>query len=131
MTIQSGPFYIVPSLHYTMEFACEVRRTFLQLQPDCVAVELPETLQELFLHASSRLPDLTVVTCQSHDEALCFPVEPCDAAFEALRSAAETQIPAFCIDLDVKGYPKVSEALPDPYAITKIGLKKYYEAYAG
>jgi hypothetical protein len=29
------------------------------------------------------------------------------------------------------GYPKTAERLPDPYSITKIGLKKYYEAYSG
>ncbi|MCE5293591.1 MAG: hypothetical protein LLF94_03120, partial [Chlamydiales bacterium] len=43
----------------------------------------------------------------------------------------EAHIPAFCIDLDIQGYPKNHDALPDPYAITKIGLKDYYEAYAG
>jgi len=129
--IASPPFYIVPALHYTMELAVEVRRAFLELRPDCVAVELPETLQEPFYRAVSRLPDLSVITCRGPSEELCFPVEPCDASFEAMRSAQEAHIPLFCIDLDVTGYPKVAEELPDPYAITKIGLKKYYEAYSG
>lgn len=129
--IASPPFYIVPALHYTMELAVEVRRAFLELKPDCVAVELPENLQEPFLRAASRLPDLSVVTCRGPNEELCFPVEPCEASFEAIRSAQEAQIPVFCIDLDVTGYPKMPEMVPDPYAITKIGLQKYYQAYAG
>ncbi len=114
-----------------MELASVVRQAFLELQPDCVAVELPENMQDVFLHATSRLPDVSLVTAKGEDETLCFPIEPCDASYEALRSAQETQIPAFCIDLDVKGYPKFSERMPDPYAITKIGLKSYYEAYSG
>jgi hypothetical protein len=129
--IQLGNIYIVPTMHYTMEFAACVRKAFTTLQPDCVAVELPETMQEAFLHGASRLPDLSCVVAESSDETLFFPIEPCDASYEALRSAEENQVAAFCIDLDVKGYPKVQELCPDAYAVTKIGLKAYYEAYAG
>jgi len=114
-----------------MEFACQVRRAFVELAPDCVAVELPETMQDAFLHAASRLPDVSVVKASSQDETLIFPIEPCDASLEALRSSLDAKIPAFCIDLDVKGYPKHFDILPDPYAVTKIGLKEYYEAYSG
>lgn len=114
-----------------MEFAQEVRRAFMEFKPDCVAVELPESMQQQFLHATSRLPDLSVVTAKSNGETLYFPIEPCDASLEALRSAQEAQIAAFCIDLDVTGYPKFVDILPDPYAITRIGLKTYYEACTG
>ena len=114
-----------------MEFACETRRAFLHIKPDCVAVELPENMQEHFLRAAMRLPDLSVVKAENDNETLYFPIEPCDASLEALRSAQDKQIPALCIDLDVQGYPKINEMLPDPFSITKIGLKNYYEAYAG
>lgn len=131
MPYNVGPFHIVPVVHYTMELAAIVRQAFCDLKPDAVAVELPQTLQDAFFHAASRLPDVSVVIAESEQETLCFPVEPCDASFEAIRSAQEAHIPAYCIDLDVLGYPKFSEPLPDPYAITKIGLKSYYEAYSG
>ena len=55
--------------------------------------------------------------------------EPCDGAFEALRCALDSKLPAFCIDLDVDDYPDELEALPDPYALQRIGLKEYYEIY--
>lgn len=129
--ITQGPFYIVPSMHYTMESAAVVRRAFIKIAPDCVAIELPETLQGSFFQAASRLPDLSVVIAKAKNETLAFPIEPTDASFEAIRSSQEAQIAAYCIDLDVTGYPKISEILPDPYAITRIGLKQYYEAYAG
>lgn len=126
-----GPFHIIPALHYTMEIAVQVRKAFLAMQPDCVAVELPEQLQTLCSNAASRLPDISVIVTEEEatNEQLIYLVEPCDASFEALRSAAEAHIPSFCIDLDVVGYPELNEPLPDAYAIHKIGLKKYYEAY--
>lgn len=129
--ITQGSINIVPALHYNMELAACVATAYQELQPDCVAVELPESMQDTFLHAVSRLPDVSIVTAKARDETLFFPIEPCDASYEALRRAQEDQIPCFCIDLDVKGYPTYDEPMPDAYAITKIGLKDYYEAYAG
>ncbi len=117
--------YPVPILHYTMEMALHVKRAFETFKPDAVAVELPETLQPQFLSAAMRLPDVSVVEADS----LYFMCEPCDGAFEGLRSALELGIPAYCIDLDVDDYPLHRESLPDPYATVHIGLEKYYEAY--
>src|SRR5437879_2842156 len=104
---KKGPFYIIPALHYTMEVAAAVRKAFVELQPDCVAVELPEPLQDLFFDAAARLPDISVI--MTDNEKLVYMVEPCDASFEALRSAKEAHIPAYCIDLDVVGYPEMRE----------------------
>lgn len=120
--------YTLPILHYTMESAAVVRQTFLQLKPDCVVVELPEPLQETFLHAASRLPDLSVVIVEEK-QPLYYLVEPCDPIFEALRCACETSLPAFCIDLDVVGYPQLGHPFPDPYAIHRLGLTAYYNAF--
>lgn len=126
-----GPFYIVPALHHTMEVAVEARKAFLELQPDCVAVELPEQFQGLFCDAVARLPDISVILTKEEavNEKLIYLVEPCDASFEALRSGIEAHIPVHCIDLDVVGYPEMYTPYPDPYAIHRIGLDTYYEAY--
>ena len=130
--IVSPPFYIVPIFHYTMELAACVRAAFCHYHPDCVAVELPEPLQDTSLRAASRLPDISVITSfTANEERLCYLAESCDAGFEAIRSALDAHVPAFCIDLDVAGYPELTDRVPDPYAISCIGLKKYYEAYAG
>lgn len=129
--LQKGHLYAVPILHYNMEMAAQVKLVFDKLQPDCVAVELPETMQTKMLGAASRLPDISIVlTYQSDHTPIYFMCEPCDPAFEALRSAAESQTDAYCIDLDVDRYPDVREPIPDPYAINRIGLKAYYETYA-
>lgn len=122
--------YAVPVLHYNMEMAAAAHLAFNEVKPDCVAVELAETMQTELIHAASRLPDISVVVAYDRQQApLYYICEPCDAAFEALRLSLETNVPAFCIDLDVDEYPDVREDLPDPYAIQKIGLKSYYEAF--
>lgn len=131
------PFYLIkenifaiPITHYNMEMAAQVRLAFEAIRPDCVAVELAETMQLQLLHAASRLPDISVVvTYDKEHSPLYYLCEPCDAAFEGLRSALEMQIPAWCIDLDIDFYPDIKEDLPDPYAIQRIGLRNYYEAY--
>ena len=125
-TLRKDAIWAVPILHYTMELACQVKLAFDTIRPDCVAVELPEPLQEQALRAAARLPDLSVIQA----DELYYMCEPCDAAFEGLRCALEHGKGAFCIDLDVKDYPALPEQLPDPYSILPIGLEAYYEAYA-
>lgn len=129
-TLRKNNVYAVPIIHYNMEMAAQVRMAFEEINPDCVAVELAETMQLQLLHAASRLPDISIVMTQNDKhEPLYYMCEPCDAAFEGLRSAIESDKPAYCIDLDVDDYPDIREALPDPYAIQRIGLKNYYETY--
>ena len=128
--LQKDNIYAIPVIHYCMEFAAQVRLAFDEIKPDCVAVELAETMALQLLHAASRLPDISIViTYNEQNEPIYYLCEPCDGTFEGLRSALENQIPAFCIDLDVDYYPDVKENVPDPYALQRIGLKHYYEIY--
>lgn len=128
--LQKDQIYAVPIIHYNMEMAAQVKLAYELIQPDCVAVELAETMQLQLLHAASRLPDISIVASHNRDNLpIYYMSEPCDGAFEALRSALENGRPAFCIDLDVDFYPEIRELVPDPYAIQRIGLKAYYEAY--
>lgn len=128
--VRHGNIHAIPAVHYNMEMAAQVRLAIQHLKPDCIAVELAETMQLQLLHAASRLPDISIViTYDNAHQPLYYMCEPCDAAFEALRSGLEAQIRTFCIDLDVDNYPDVYEPIPDPYAIQRIGLKQYYESY--
>lgn len=128
--LQKNNIFALPIIHYNMEMAAEVRLAYKALKPDCIAVELAETMQLQLLHAASRLPDISVViTYDTKNDPLYYLCEPCDPAFEALRSALEANIPAFCVDLDVDYYPEVRENMPDPYSIHRIGLKNYYKLY--
>ncbi|HEY4831147.1 MAG TPA: hypothetical protein VIH61_01100 [Waddliaceae bacterium] len=129
-TLRKGNIYAVPITHYNMESAAQVHLAFKAIKPDCVAVELAETMQLQILHAASRLPDISIVVASNNkDEPIYYICEPCDGAFEGLRCALEARLPAYCIDLDIDDYPDVQENLPDPYSIQRIGLKQYYEIY--
>lgn len=128
--LQHENIFILPVVHYRMEMAVQVCQAFDTIKPDCVAVELAETMQKELIHAASRLPDISVVvTYDRANEPLYYMCEPCDPAFEALRSALEGNVSAYCIDLDVDAYPDVRDPVPDTYAIQRIGLKNYYESY--
>ena len=127
--LRNGNIYGLPILHHNMESAALARRAFLELQPDCVAVELPTTMELKLLHAASRLPDIGLIIAEG-TATMHYLCEPCDAAFEGLRSALEAGVAAHCIDLDVDDYPDIYEPLPDPYAITRVGHENYYNAYA-
>ena len=127
--IKKPPYYFVPILHYNMECAKAVRLACLAIQPDCVAVELPEPLQEECRLAAARLPDLScIITQDERQEEKILLAEPCDPAFEGLRYASEAKVAGFCVDLNVCAYPLHTETLPDPYAIERIGLLKYLHA---
>jgi len=128
--VKKGQVLGLPIVHYNLEFAVEVALAIQHLKPDAIAIELPETMASEMLHAASRLPDVSVVVAKSQDKApLYYLCEPCDALFEALRAGIDNNIRTFCIDLDIDEYPNVREYLPDTYAIKRIGLKAYYEAY--
>jgi hypothetical protein len=136
MTSQE-PFYIkykniyaIPLIHYNMEIAAQVKFAFDYLKPDCVAVELPESMQKQMIHAASRLPDLSLIVTENQEKTpLYFFCEPCDGAFEGLRSALENGVHAYCIDLDIDEYPDIRDPIPDPYSIQRIGLSTYYKLY--
>lgn len=128
--IRKGNIFAVPITHNNMEMAAQVRLAFETIKPDCVAVELAETMQLQLLHAASRLPDISIILTYGKEQSpLYYLCEPCDAAFEGLRSGLENNIPCWCIDLYVDGYPDIREPLPDTYALQRIGLQNYYEAY--
>ena len=128
--IQKRNIYAVPIIHYNMEMASQVKLAFDELEPDCVAVELPETMNNQFLHAAERLPDVSVVVSYNQDHTpVYFLSEPCDAICEALRCAAEKGRSAYCIDLDIDHYPAFRDPVPDPYAIHRLGLKAYFDLF--
>jgi hypothetical protein len=121
---------LVPVLHNRMEFALEVRRQFEAFRPRHVAVEYPSTLGEPILSGIRRLPLLSVVHYQEADGALLYlPLEPTDGLVEALRLALERSIPVHFVDRDTEGYPLDRSAMPDPYALARVGHYLFCQAY--
>jgi hypothetical protein len=124
--LMSARIIYAPILHGSLPFALAVRDVFLRERPDCVAVELPETLGASVERAVRRLPLLSVIRYEvAKDDPRFLLVEPCDGVFEALRLAKEHGIPAHLVDADVDGYPSNDDPLPDPHAAERLG----YDAY--
>jgi hypothetical protein len=121
---------LLPILHGRLECAALVWRAFEVHRPDAVAVELPITLEAAVLRAVARLPLLSVVHYQdSNGQTVYWPIEPTDPLVEAIRLGVAREVPVYFIDRDMDNYPRVREALPDPYALTRIGLEAYAAAY--
>ncbi|MFZ7110238.1 MAG: hypothetical protein ACOWYE_17485 [Desulfatiglandales bacterium] len=120
----------VPVVHSRMEFALEVRRQFEIFRPDHVAVEFPPTLREQIVRGTGRLPLLSVVHYQETDGPfIYFVIEPTEGLIEAVRLALEKEIPLHFIDRDTEGYPLKRTAMPDSYALNRIGHANYCRAY--
>lgn len=133
-----GPIHALPILHYKMEFASLVRRAVEQVSPDCIAIELPATLEAPFLRGVRRLPQISVLRYgiraagrrdREGMETVFLLIEPADPLVEAARLALERELPLAFVDVDLEDYPAHQEPLPDSYAVQRIGLSPYYAEY--
>ena len=126
-----GPVFPVPVVHYSLEFADAVRHLFHHVRPDAVAIELPRSIQDVVQKGVRRLPEISVVLYQNdRGETLYLPIEPTDPLVEAIRSAVETDIPVYFVDLDLDEYPSYRDYVPDTYAAHRLGIRAYYHIYA-
>ncbi len=120
---------ILPVLHGRLEFAVAVRQALLGIQPDCIAVELPETLHQPILRGVARLPLLSVVHYQNDQgKPVYLPIEPADPMIEAMRFGLEHDLPVHLVDQDVDLYGRHPDRLPDPYAVKRLGHQRYCDA---
>lgn len=128
-----GPVHALPILHYRLEFAWLVREAVHRVRPDCIAIELPPTLEAPFLRAVERLPEISVLRYETKGRGgggtVSLLVEPADPLAEGARLARERGIPLHLVDVDTDSYPLHHDPLPDPYAIHRIGLTPYYGEY--
>lgn len=131
-SLERGRFYYFPVVPGRLEFAAEVRKVILRDRPQVVALELPVTLQEHYLRAVSRLPEMSVIFYedeQQEGQAIYIPVEPADPFTEAIRSGLETGAEIVFADPDSGQRPHLKDFYPDTYSIRQIGVDRYVEAY--
>ncbi len=141
LSLKRGKVSWVPVVPGRMEFAAEVRRRILAQRPQVVAVELPATLESLFLKAADRLPAISVIVYRDNvykpkaelDEvdasAVFVPVEPVDPFIEAIRSAREIGAEVVFIDPDSAERPHLRASYPDSCALNTISLEQYTQAW--
>jgi hypothetical protein len=128
-----GRFTYFPVVPGRLEFAAEVRQTLLRERPGVVAVELPSTLQHLWIRAIERLPEISVILYAEEggpeDVSVYVPVEPSDPFTEAVRTGLEIGAEIVFADPDSGTRPHLKDTYPDTYSIRHIGLERYIEAY--
>jgi hypothetical protein len=124
-----GGLFVLPVLHERLESALAVRRALAAVSPDAVAVEVPSSLTSVFTRAVDRLPLISVLLYETaRGDTIYLPIHPADPAVEAARWARERGLPFACADFDVDGYADHRDPLPDPYAMTRIGVAAYVGA---
>ncbi|HEY3824749.1 MAG TPA: hypothetical protein VGL82_09330 [Bryobacteraceae bacterium] len=142
-SLERGRFSYLPVVPGRLEFAVEVRRRILAERPAVVAVELPETLEAVYLDAIQRLPQISIIFYndpvtasrrrdvdeEAEQAAIFVPVEPADPFVEAIRSAQEIGAAVVFADPDTTERPHLPDSYPDSYALTSIPLNRYVEAY--
>ena len=134
-SLRRGRFTYVPVVPGRLEFAIEVRQAILREKPQVVALELPIALQQQYVRAVARLPEMSVIFYpddaerENAERAIYVPVEPADPFVEAIRTAMETGADVVFADPDSGERPHLKDAYPDPYSIRHIGYEKYVEAY--
>jgi len=131
-SLRRGNITYFPVIPGRLEFGIEVRRAILNARPKIVAVELPGALEDVYLQALARLPEISVILYpdpQDDERGIYVPVEPCDPFTEAVRTALEIDAEVIFIEPDLGDRPHLPDSYPDPYSIRYIGLNKYIEAY--
>jgi hypothetical protein len=143
--LQRGRIRYFPVVPGRLEFTIELRRRLLTEKPAIVAVELPGFLESTYRRALARLPEMSVMLyhrdgtrasskesgrdSDDEDQAIFIPVEPTDPFVEAVRTAIEIEAQIIFLEPDTAERPHLHSAYPDTYAIRKIGIDKYVEAY--
>lgn len=122
--------HVLPVLHERIEYADFVRLAIAELRPDAVAVEFPSSLQAVWIKAIDRLPRISVVLYENGaGQTIYLPVQPADPIVEASRRARELGIGLACVDLDIDGYADYRDAVPDSYALLRLGLPRVFSAF--
>lgn len=133
-SLERGRYHYFPVVPGKLEFASALRKLLLVKKPAIVAVELPGFLADPYKKALSRLPELSVIlyipeTNDDENPAVYVPVEPADPFTEALRTANELGSEIIFLEPDSADRPHLPDTYPDTYAVNRIGLEKYIEAY--
>ncbi len=131
ISLRRGRFRYFPVVPGRAEFAQAVRDEIRREPPAIVAVELPSTLEESFQRAVKRLPEISIIIYddEASGDAVYVPVEVSDPFVEGLRTAAELELQTVFLDPDLSERPHVPDDYPDVYAVDRLGLEKYVEAY--
>src|ERR1700675_3099299 len=107
-SLRRGNFTVFTVIAARLEFSIQLRRAILRDRPQIVAVELPGSLEDVYLQALARLPEMSVIVYgdpKEEERGIFVPVEPCDPFTEGVRSGLEIDAEVSFIEPDVMERP--------------------------
>lgn len=117
---------VLPILHGRAAFARQVRGICLENRFDCIAVDLPELFEPHLADAVGQLPVIhALVAKEAVGPSYYLPIDPCDAAIEAVRQGLQQHIPFAATGAPPDVLHTPLPELPDEYAIESIGFDAY------
>src|SRR5260370_6995986 len=119
-SLRRGNFTYFPVIPGRLEFSIELRRAILRDRPGIVAVELPGALEDSYLQALARLPEMSIIVYpdpNDEERGVYVPVEPCDPFTEAVPSGLEVVAEVVFIEPDLGFPPPLSVTSPVPYSL--------------
>src|SRR5215469_18780519 len=122
-SLTRGNFTYFPVVPGRVEFSTELRRLILREQPTIVAVELPGSLEDSYLQALARLPEMSVIVYadpKDDERGIYVPIEPSDPFTEAVRTGLEIDSEVIFIEPDVADRPHLPDVYPDTYSIRHV-----------
>ncbi len=131
-SLRRGRFTYFPVVPGSLEFSIELRRRMLEQKPAVVAVELPGGLEDAYRRAVARLPEISVIVYPDpadDERGIYIPVEPADPFTEAVRTAVELGSELIFLEPDHGERPHLPDNYPDTYAVRRMGIERYVEAY--
>jgi hypothetical protein len=117
---------LLPFLHGKIAFTEHLRRWCLDNRFDCIAVDLPSPFEASLAEAVDDLPVISAIIARAGDGPVFFvPIDPCDAAIEAVRQSRQNHVPFFCLGSGHLDPSAPLPPLPDEYAINQLGFDEY------
>jgi hypothetical protein len=131
-SLRRGNFTYFPVVPGRLEFSIALRRAILRDRPSVIAVELPASIEDTYLQALARLPEMSVIVYpdpQDDERLIYVPVEPTDPFTEAVRTGLEADATVIFMEPHSGDRPHLPDLYPDPYSVRYIGIDQYVEAY--
>ena len=133
-SLQRGPIPLLPGRAGTLEFAVELRQLLLDRNTadrrgGTARISAPNPTTGAGAAAGNVGDPLYPTRSTTKNRAIYVPVEPADPFTEALRTAEEIGAEVIFLEPDSAERPHLPDTYPDTYAIRRIGLEKYIEAY--
>jgi hypothetical protein len=131
-SLRRGHLTYFPVVPGRLEFSIALRRAILRERPSVIAVELPASIEDAYLQALARLPEMSVIVYpdpQDEERLIYVPVEPTDPFTEAVRTGLEVDAAVIFMEPHSGDRPHLPDVYPDPYSVRYIGIEKYVEAY--